>query len=913
MAKRSPSILLGFVGRAAELANLEVIVSAGAQIVTLVGPPGVGKTRLARCFAAVAPGEHAFVDLTLAETAEALVEVVAAKLDVPLAPRSGGADLEAQVGRALAGRGALLVLLDNFDQLVDSAEIVRRWADVAPEASFLVTSRERLRVAGEHAIAVEPLALPGADDEDPARIAAADAVKLLRSRTPRPDAPLDRDAAKALAGIARSLEGLPLALELCAARLEIAGPDETLELLARRLDLLVARGRGAPARQATLRAAIDASWERLAPRERDALAACSVFRGGFDLDAAVAVLAPEPEAPSADLWTLDVLEALSDKSLLRIEDDRDGVGRRYALYETLRAYAAEKLASDVSTRRHAAHFAAAGRSWARQADGPTATRALAWIQRERDNLLAARDTELARAGDPAALARAVEAVLALEPVFATRGPIGRFLSLLDDTLGRPGTAALEPGLLARARLSRGTMRAYTGRSRVAAADCAVALAAAERAGDVRTAAAAEIRLALASALDGDAAATEAGFARAEARLRSDDVLLRASFFRQRGTYYARIGRVEAAMAEYRRAIPLLREVGAARELALAIGSLACRHLERGDLRVARELFEEAIALLRALGDRRVEGLYLGHLGCIDQELGRFEAAEQRFREALQIQRQVGDAPFEGWALGYLGGLALELGDGMVAAQRYGEAAELLRRSGDARVAGMMIAMRGAALALDQAPVEAASCFDEATALFAQAGTAEDRAALEILRAFEGLARAESSAPEDPDAAAELVASARAIADAYAGRGPQGDDVRFAHRLLVARLRAPTGPRPETRAKMAALEIAADGRWFARGPEHRVDLTRRGALSRILARLAAAHRADPNRALTLGEVFEAGWPGERTVADAAATRVYNAVQRLRKLGLERLLVTRDDGYLLDPAARVEVAGESIGSR
>ncbi len=911
MATRLPSLFTSFVGRTEELANLEALLSGEAQIVTLVGPPGVGKTLLARRFAATTPGEHAFVDLSLARTSEELVELAASALDVPLDPTSRGSDLVAQVGRALSGRGVLLVVLDNFDQLVDDSEILCQWAEAASEVSFLVTSRERLRVAGEHVVRVGPLAVPEPGEDDPNRIAGTDAVKLLASRTARLGA-FDGGALRTLAAIARALEGLPLALALCAARLEVLGADKTLELLEQRLDLLVARSRGGPARQATLRAAIDGSWELLGPREREAMAACSVFRAGFDLDAAIAVLAPEPDATSAALWTLEVLEALSDKSLINIEDD-DGGGsmKRYALSETLRAYAAEKLATPDAALRHAAYFATRGRHWASRANGPSAPAALGWIRRERDNLLAARDAELARGADPAALARAVEAVLALEPVFVARGPIARYLALLEDTLARPGAANLDASLYARALFSRGLMRSFAGVWRESAVDFAGAIAAAERAGDAATATLAEIRLAQLRVAEGDGDAAEEGFARAESRLEPTDPFLHAILLRQRGGLYARTGRIEPAMAEFRRAIPLLRDAGSRREEALTLGSLGWCQMNRGALRAAQEHFESAIALLRELGDRRIEGLYLGHLGCIDQELGRFSEAASRFREALQIQREVGDVAFEGLALGYLGGLALELGDGIEAAERYGEAARLL--AGDTRVSGMMIAMRGAALSLDDALLEADACFDDAAALFARAGTGTDHAALDLLRAFGDAARAERRAREGSAREAEqLLAAARSLAESYAGRGLLEDDVRFAHRLLVARLRAPAEP-PASRPRGAALRIAADGRWFARAPERHVDLTRRRALSRILARLSAAHRADPTAALTLDTLFEAGWPGEKAIGDTAATRVYNAVQRLRKLGLERLLVTRDDGYLLDPSAAIEVEVEPFRSR
>ena len=225
-----------FVGREAELVAMGRLIEDGVQTVTILGPPGIGKTRLALQFASLGQSSIGagtlFCDLTDARGLEDLIASAARALNVT--PREGGADVRlAQLGRAISERGDALLVLDNAESITGAvATAVGVWLAEAPAAVFVVTSRERLRIEGEHVITLEPLGLPS-KDAGVDRTLESEAVRLLidRARSVRGDFQPSADEAAALAAIVGLVEGVPLAIELCAARLSVLGPAQ---LLARR-------------------------------------------------------------------------------------------------------------------------------------------------------------------------------------------------------------------------------------------------------------------------------------------------------------------------------------------------------------------------------------------------------------------------------------------------------------------------------------------------------------------------------------------------------------------------------------------------------------------------------------------------------------------------------------------------------
>lgn len=900
-----------FVGRAAELAAIRRLVEEGAQLVTLLGPPGIGKTRLSLQAARELGGDATFCDLGEAHDAAALLTAAALALGVSVeAPTSNDA-LAVLVGRALGQRGETLLVLDNAEQVVaDAAVAVGQWMDAAPSALFLVTSRERLRIPGEHALTLGPLAVPARRETSNDRLLGSEAVTLLldRARAARAGFVAAPGDAAALAEIVRRVEGVPLAIELCAARLGMLEPRALLARLEQRLDLLAGDRRGAPGRQATLRGAIDWSWNLLDAAEHRVLAQCSVFRGGFDLDAAEAILTVAP----GGLAALDLLAALHDKSLLAVEDlEGDPPVKRYRLYESVRAYAAEKLeqghAAPEARDRHARYFADAGARWARAAKGAGFQEGLAALARESDNLLAARAQQRQRRE----LGPALETTLCLEPLAIVRGPVLPYLELLAATLAEGGDS-LSPRLVARALGSLGIAESRRGRpaEAVASLQRAVALAAAE--GDDASLPFLLAKLGNQHGVVGDHPAAARAFERARALLdRHDDPAGRGVWCRHLAFFLWRAGRIDEARRYSEEARALLQAHGDRRELAYVLSDLAAIYLDLAELDAATTTLAQALDLLRRLQYRRVEGRCLLLLALARREQGRLEDAQAELEAARALHVEDGDRAAEGFALWHLACLALERDDAETARQLGERALVRYTELGDGHLVAHARMVLGAALARLGEPDAADAEMARAEALLAGSDS-PGRDALTLFRAQVPLARAAALLEVGDGAGAKAIrGEAERTLGALDARAPAIPvaGVRFARRLLARALGgsvpARHEPRP-ARAVSAALVVGDDGRWFRLFEQREVNLERRAALRRILAALARQRVASPGVALAVDSVLDAGWPGERVSAEAGAARVYNAIQRLRRLGLEGVLRTRDDGYLLDAETSTRLA-------
>jgi predicted ATPase/class 3 adenylate cyclase len=343
-----------FVGRHEPLLALAHRFEGGARLVSVLGMGGSGKTRLATRFGWTWLGDYPggvwFCDLSQARSLDGIASAVAHGLDVPL----DKGDPVARLGAAIAGRGQCLVILDNFEQVARHAEeTLGRWLDAAGEACFLVTTREVLGLPGEQTYALAPL--PGSE-----------AAELFRRRAEaaRSDLALTAEDHAAIAPLVKLLDGLPLAIELAAARVRLMPPHSVLAHMGERFRLLASAG-GRQDRHATLRATLDWSWDLLATAEKSALAQLSVFEDGFTREAVEAVvdLAACDDAP----WIFDVLQSLVDKSLVRPLRRE-----RFDMLGSVQAYAAEQLAAEgrfpgsgesaqqAAYERHCAWFAALG-------------------------------------------------------------------------------------------------------------------------------------------------------------------------------------------------------------------------------------------------------------------------------------------------------------------------------------------------------------------------------------------------------------------------------------------------------------------------------------------------------------------------------------------------------------------------
>jgi predicted ATPase/class 3 adenylate cyclase len=342
LANNLPSYLSSFVGRDAELTELRSLVES-ARLVTVTGFGGAGKTRLALQVAAELLGHDGqaawFVDLSTATGPDQVPGAVRAALGLREEPGQPPLDTVVEVLRMQRA----LIILDNCEHLIDAcAEVAARIGQTCPRVHLLVTSRESLGIDGERVYRLQPLSLPREGADNLAHVGESEAVQLFTERARAHDSTfaLDDSAAALAASICRGLDGMPLAIELAAARLGAMSLADLSRRLDQRFRLLTGGSRTAQPRQRTLQAMVDWSFDLLSSHDRTVLCRLSVFVGGFDLQAAEAVCS---RADSAAYDIADVLASLVNKSL--VATDRSAGSLRYRLLETIRQYAAEQLAS----------------------------------------------------------------------------------------------------------------------------------------------------------------------------------------------------------------------------------------------------------------------------------------------------------------------------------------------------------------------------------------------------------------------------------------------------------------------------------------------------------------------------------------------------------------------------------------
>lgn len=634
-----PVPLTATIGRDEDIARIVTMLTSGVRLLTLTGPGGVGKSRLALEVAARV--HDSFPDGVVLVPLEGLTDAGLVLRSVVAAVRArdpGGRPVLDVLAEELRHRRVLLVM-DNFEHVLAAAPGLAELLGRCPRVAALVTSRQPLHLRGEQDQPVAPLGVPG--EGEPVGAAESTAVRLFvqRATAVHPGFRLDDDA-EAVAGLVRLLDGLPLAIELAAARVRLLPPAALLDRLTERFDLSAGGASDLPSRQRTLRSTLDWSHQLLAPAEQVLFARLSVFAGGACLDAVEGVCGDD-DVPDV----LATASSLVDQNLVDVTTPPDG-GPRVRMLNTVRTYAHERLAARGETaglaRRHAewfARFAEPGEVLRRD-DG---FRRWPRFEPEIDNFRVAVAHALQLA-DPVLLGRFARGLW--QWMWAS----GRVGEMRDASVR--AVAAVPPHAAAR---DLGCLYYVDSYARGLTGDFAGGLRSADRA------------VALLSD-DEDA-------------LRADTDLLVAAARLARGTLRLATGHPAGAAADYDRAVEVGRRDGSGWLLGYATSHRGLRRAVRGDLDGARADHEESLAVARALGFEVLVGQAEGQLALVEVLAGRPAAALDRLSEQLHHLRQRPNPEGLANALDTAAAIAAAYEQWPGAAQAAAAAEDLRRRTG----------------------------------------------------------------------------------------------------------------------------------------------------------------------------------------------------------------------------------------
>jgi predicted ATPase/class 3 adenylate cyclase len=636
IANNLPHQATSFIGRERELAEIRSLLGA-SRLLTLLGMGGLGKTRLSLQTAAEQihhfPDGVWFLDLAPISDPALIVSETAQVLGVREEPDR---PMLQTLCSHLKNQRALLIL-DNCEHLIKaSAQMASAILKVAPHVRILASSREPLRAPGEQCYPVLPLPVPARGDGIEA-LSRSTAVRLFvdRARLHKPGFALNEREAPAVAELVARLEGIPLAIELAAARIRVLSVADINARLKDRYKLLTGGSRVLQERQQTLRALVDWSYELLEPEEQIVLDRLGVFVGGFDLAAAEAVCGGEPLASEN---VLDLLGSLIEKSLVMLEERDDGA--RYLMLETIREYAREKLAqrdddAAAAAARHCEHYFAMAKVANKGLRGPQQADWLWKVEVELDNIRSAIALSLGGGVDPFI---AVKFAVAMQGFWILRGYSTEGRKLVQAALALPGVQA---SLVAQA------WALYVGAALAESqSDHAEARKMLETCLDLRRAQGNEV----------DIAATLSTLSMA--RLQASDAVAAAA------------GESEALQI-FRR---LEDRVGEAIGL-LHLGQIC---LYQGDDAMARSHLEQCLTIAREIRHQEVEGECELVLGEVAFETADHAQARLRFKRSLTVCREAGDKRGEANALRWLARVDLQAGDLASARVRLSDALRAFR-------------------------------------------------------------------------------------------------------------------------------------------------------------------------------------------------------------------------------------------
>ncbi len=847
------------VGREREVVAIERLFEQGVRAVTLVGPPGIGKSAVASLFASrtADPERVLRVELGGARTQDEASEAVARALG--LSPLTRGLDEAVHV--AIESRRPELVILDDAEHVIGTAAKVSAIVRSASDARVVVTSRLALSSEDEACIEIGPLAVTRSEG---AAISPAAAMLLVRAAQWR--APEDWTAAEreSIERIAATVDGVPLALETIAGRLRSLDVPSVAAWFTKP-EVLLAEKSGAADGHVSVDTALAWSWDLLDDAERADLVALATFEGAFDLEAAEAVLAPSARPVLARLMSL------RDKHLLQIGGRGESGTIRFSLFSVTRAFVRsrqhELASAEHANARHTEYFLARARSlslaWVYTLESAGGAHAFADVLSAVDCTLARRDLE-----SPAVLATLLDAL----PGLAGMAVDAATIPLATSRLERAAAFVTMAPADARARfwLAWGTLRRIAG-GPLDAEKCFEA--AREAAEDTELALLADVARAAVLIRTGRTRDAEAAL---ERPLAGPESLLRAEALRLSAAARAVDGRTKEAELLAREAFRADVALEITPRPAFVI--LLCALLaENGRFAEARAHLEAAREGFAQAGRGRWVALCDTNLASSALDEGRLPYAIDHYASAYAAHAAAGDAFEAGLASGYWGVTLLLQGQAALAVDKLRRAVELSERAASHDKARFF---RGV-LAVATAHERNASATERATAILAYAGESDElalfREAVNVLVA---------GRDEKPLALRRAGASA-----ARAASLPGGGFVRrIAIRILE------TTARDEARREDRVLRIAADGAWFE-GYKGKVDLTTRISLRRILVALAKASETAPGSLMTAPELIAAGWPGERILPSAARGRLRVAMCTLRKLGLRDYLASNRHGHAL----------------
>ncbi len=626
-----------FFGRETELEKLRALVASGAPLITLQGVGGTGKTRLARELARrvddIAPGGAWFVGLEATRDPSLVLQRIADELGVP---RSG--EWIDAITQHLSAEKSVLIL-DNLEQILpDAAPVLSELTRRLERTVTLVTSRRPVSIEGEQRFPLAPLPVPETNGFGK-KLSESPSVQLFldRAREHEPEFQLTPRNASAIADLVRHLEGLPLALELAAARVSVLSPADILRRFQRRIDLADAADER-PERHRTMSGVIDWSYRMLDKRTKQLFVSLSVFRGGFDLGAA--------EVTSNEALAGDLLAELVDSSLVV---SAFGERPRFRLLETVRVFAEGKMSAAHHRRvseRHAEHFTAVANQYVPKLTSGDEEIAVETLDREAANIRAAlefrqstADRARSRKERTQALTEAIQLADRVAGYWAARGRpqegFDAFADLLEDT--------------------RGVDDRWVGRALFQAGSFAEQLSLSDECEDLLSRAAETFR---AGGFDEDLART----------------------LNSLGIFAINRRRFEDAEAHFRSAKELFEKVGNRRTATEMMQNLGSVFVARGDTERARAHLVEVLELMREFGTKRSLAITLSGLGNVSEQLKDYKASRAYHEECLALFREVRDEASIGIALSNLGHLAGRENDLERALRLLVEAAEVLHEA-----------------------------------------------------------------------------------------------------------------------------------------------------------------------------------------------------------------------------------------